>query len=631
MSLFHPRGNHRGVVGAEGIPLMTASTKVLQRTYEATTLQQTSRRRGNPTLRGMESGSQVTDDDDRALPKTTDVETVVHLLKGYLGAGCLSLPYAVSQLGVMGGFLSIVALSYWTSSNCYTVVNIKRHMEKTTQLVSVGNDNTATASTVNDGNHEGNDAVSEASSSNITYPDVGNWAYGAMFQSYVSACIITLQLAVCTVYVSFIGENILAVAHFCGLASVTHTIVVTVALPIILGLSLLPSLKILAPVMAVGTILLLVTLSALGTIVWEEWSHRPPETPMAVVSQIPLALCMILYSYEGINLILPVHAAMKYPSHFDFVFWFSMILVALCLAGVAIISVLCFGDVTNGSLTAFLLDAYKDDTGNAITEWIMFANTTVSLSVLLTYPLTMYPAIELLGPILQRNTYLSRFFGGIPHNEDEDELAVFEPLPPLPEHDAVSQHETVEHHSYDEIDKSTPLDLKGGAQQQDEDVSSGVPSLIGTDQTLFRIHFSLPGDSAQLRVTLVLTTYLIAIGIPNVQALISLVGALAGSSAALLIPPVLELAWIEHLEHIDEVMTHTPFAGAASPIPTSPYMLRKQKMRQKKHQKKWCGGGKYWMTKVKCYTSFALGVVFLGIGTSFSVVDIVNIYRKRAA
>uniref|UniRef100_A0A7S3L0B0 Amino acid transporter transmembrane domain-containing protein n=1 Tax=Amphora coffeiformis TaxID=265554 RepID=A0A7S3L0B0_9STRA len=319
---------------------------------------------------------------------------------------------------------------------------------------------------------------------------------------------------------------------------------------------------------------------------------------------------------------------MKYPSHFDFVFWLSMALVALCLASVAIVSVVCFGNVTNGSLTAFLLDNYQDGTNNRITEWIMFANTTVSLSVLLTYPLTMYPAIELLGPILQRNAWLSRFFGGSPGVEDEDDLAAFEPLPPLPEHDAVSQHELDEQHSY-EI--AGPLGLGGSVRQQDEDALSGISSFIGAGQTFFTIHFVLPGDSAQLRVTLVLTTYLIAIGIPNVQALISLVGAMAGSSAALLIPPVLELAWVEHVEHIDEAMPNTPFAGAASPMPSSPHMLRKQKLRQKRKEQKWWDCGKYWKTKVKCYVSFTLGVVFLGIGTGFSVVDIVDIYRQKAA
>lgn len=73
--------------------------------------------------------------------------------------------------------------------------------------------------------------------------------------------------------------------------------------------------------MAVGFVLLLATLGALGVIVGEEWSDRPEETPSANLSQIPLALCAILYSYEGINLILPVESAMQQPEKFAPVFW----------------------------------------------------------------------------------------------------------------------------------------------------------------------------------------------------------------------------------------------------------------------------------------------------------------------
>jgi hypothetical protein len=51
--------------------------------------------------------------------------------------------------------------------------------------------------------------------------------------------------------------------------------------------------------------------------------------------------------------------------------------------------------------------------------------------------------------------------------------------------------------------------------------------------------------SWRTRMMLVLSTYTVAILIPNVQSLISLAGALSGSSTALLIPPALELAWLD--------------------------------------------------------------------------------------
>ena len=305
---------------------------------------------------------------------------------------------------------------------------------------------------------------------------------------------------------SVLRLDLLAVAHFVGLPWFTHTAVMTVALPFIMMLSFLPSLKVLAPVMAAGTVLLIITLATLGIIVVDEWPNRPTDLPSMQWSMAPLALCMILYSYEGINLILPVHAAMKHPSHFDLVFWFSMALVALCLALVAVVSVITFGDVTNGSLTAFLLEAYQNDQGkDNLTSWIMFANTTVSLSVLLTYPLTMYPAIELLGPVLQRNACLSRIFGTgdkVDQEVDdfEDPLAAFEPLPPLPEHGALIEVEDIDDqqllHNYGALDTADTQQQPTNQEDGDaaSDVGSGVSSVIGRSNNFLNIRFALPGD-----------------------------------------------------------------------------------------------------------------------------------------
>jgi hypothetical protein len=55
------------------------------------------------------------DADDFTEHKTTFWQTYIHLLKGYIGCGVLSLPWAVSQLGVTGGCIAIIALAYWSS------------------------------------------------------------------------------------------------------------------------------------------------------------------------------------------------------------------------------------------------------------------------------------------------------------------------------------------------------------------------------------------------------------------------------------------------------------------------------------------------------------------------------------
>jgi len=109
--------------------------------------------------------------------QTTVLQTFIHLVKGYIGVGLLSLPWAISQLGIPVGFFAVFIMSFWSSYNCWTVVRVKRYIEHQRHQVD-------------DNDHDMIDRASEAgsvasSNTNITYPDVGEWAYGKTFHSYV--------------------------------------------------------------------------------------------------------------------------------------------------------------------------------------------------------------------------------------------------------------------------------------------------------------------------------------------------------------------------------------------------------------------------------------------------------------
>ena len=345
----------------------------------------------------------------------------------------------------------------------------------------------------------------------------------------------------------------------------------------------------------------------------DEWSERPEKGPDINWPQVPLAVCAILYSYEGICLILPIESAMKEPKNFKFVFVSAMALVACLLAGVACICVMTFGTITNGSVTAFLLNTYQNDP--SISFWIMLANTAVSVSVLLTYPLQLFPAVELMGPWMQSK--LDKLTGKSSFNTAEydydDDLSAFEPLPPLPEHDVASLDSLPEpQYGFSEIENGDFTQIN---QKEDEDdIVSTARSAFSSIQD-FIPKMTMPGDSPLLRAILVAITYVVAAAVPNVQALISLAGALAGSSTALLIPPVLELAWINHLEEIE----------------TEDSVVDIKTDQNKGSVYSWISPSMWWRTyrfdRIKCYLLFASGFVFMCIGTFASLADIVAIYR----
>ena len=86
----------------------------------------------------------------------------------------------------------------------------------------------------------------------------------------------------------------------------SHIGVMTVSLPFIMGLSFIPSLNALTSVMVAGTILLFSGFATLAYVVAELWNERPTDPIDVQWKEAPLALCAILYSYEGICLILPI-------------------------------------------------------------------------------------------------------------------------------------------------------------------------------------------------------------------------------------------------------------------------------------------------------------------------------------
>lgn len=476
------------------------------------------------------------DEDDDAIPshlqdKTTSLQSFLHLLKGYVGPGCLSLPWAFSQLGLFSGTVACFGLAYWSSYNCWRVVRLKRTM----------------SSTHHHHHHH------------VTYPDVARWLYGNKMHHFTTASICVQQLAICTVFLSFVGVNLQAVLESVWNVPIGHVGVISLALPAVMALSFLPNLKALAPVTAAGTVLLLIGLSLLTVVLVKEWPNRPDAPLPLDWKQVPLALCAILYSYEGICLILPIESAMQRPHKFFGVFTTAMITSASIYAIVAVSSVATFGAVTDGSITAFLLEKYAHN--NDVKGWLLAANAAVSLSVLVTYPLQLFPAIELLGPLLSSRPSENDFHSLDQSDEEGQQHA-----------ESSSSPTAVVTTSDQAVVVSSQPTSNNHNSSSNRSVASSVSSI---DDNV---------DSPKTRVALVLLTYVVAAAVPNVQALISLAGALAGSSTALLIPPLLDLAYLRQVGIRDWQVT-------------------------------------------KCYVLLGGGFVFLCIGTFASIADIVRVYR----
>ena len=296
---------------------------------------------------------------------------------------------------------------------------------------------------------------------------------------------------------------------------------------------------------------------------------------------------------------------MKKPEQYKAVFVSSLTFTALVFAAVAALSCLAFGDVTNGSVTAFLVESLNNEN---IKWWLYLANTAVSVAVLLTYPLQLFPSYELLGPWLTRILHLDLGTQAlVRHRAGHNSIRSFSPVPSFenPDNGIVGNHE---YHDPSQISTITTPNNNaaatvvgdGSTELEDYEYESELPAVFAA--------FPTPGDSPQLRAIVVCFTYIVAIAIPNVQLLVCLAGALNGSATGLINPPLLELSYVKRQEK--GIQEQTEDAEDIGHDKATALMKLKAK-------------------KMECYLLFGLGSIVCMFGTGAALADIVLVYLAR--
>jgi len=177
-----------------------------------------------------------------------------------------------------------------------------------------------------------------------------------------------------------------------------------------------------------------------------------------------------------------------------------------------------FGNVDDGSINAFLTKNAQNYVGDG---WVVAANIVVSFSVLFSYPLQLFPCVASLSQIRYKRLQQS----------DNQPLPLDEPKPASP-FIPLSNIQTKTNNTF--TDSKQHIDLYHEADlEKSIQIQQHVSSMSGLD-----------GDSPGLRTLLVFITFVAAIAIPNVQEMISLAGAFAGTNMALIIPPLVKLSTI---------------------------------------------------------------------------------------
>lgn len=314
----------------------------------------------------LDSALSNTDANVEKLQRITWFDASMHLIKGNLGPGCLSIPYAFISSGwLLGSSLFLLVASQGIYSMC--LLTFCKRL---------------------------------APDHCITFMDVAQFALGKQGQRVVQALLFLMQGGVCTVFLALISTNLQAQT---GMGHVAGVFVTTIAL---LGVVLLQNLKDLRLLSATANLFMITAIatSAIAGMRTFMAEDLPPPIPVATSEPGDIAtfVSTMFFAFEGMGLVLPVENSFTtgYASQEEAVRAnrrFGKWVLPLAMSTVAGLFLLIgtaasvgFPDLDSGSITAYLAQQFPDQ------PWFGFVNILVIVAVFFTFPLQLTPVMEVL-------------------------------------------------------------------------------------------------------------------------------------------------------------------------------------------------------------------------------------------
>ncbi|KAE8574065.1 proton-coupled amino acid transporter 1 [Halyomorpha halys] len=304
--------------------------------------------------------------------RMTYFETLIHLLKGNVGAGLFAMGDAFKNSGIVVGFFGTLFIGFICIYNNHTLVRC------------------ATAIIEKKGLKEPPTFPETISYSFENGPKIFK-SLSTQIKRIVKIFILVTQLGFCVVYIAFVGQSLKEVVenHLDGINLNVRAYMIMV-FPLITLASLIRTLKFLTPISFLSNACLIYGVIAVFICIIKDGTFPINERKFVQsVDKWPLFIGTIVFAFEGIALTIPLRNEMNKSEQFDSKFGVlnvGMALIMTMLLSLGLLAYLNFGDEVHGSVT---FNLGKDLLAETV-------KSAVGIGIMLTYPLQFYVAAKII-------------------------------------------------------------------------------------------------------------------------------------------------------------------------------------------------------------------------------------------
>merc|ERR1711892_1258873 len=318
----------------------------------------------------------------------SNVETIIHLLKGNIGIGVLTMPIAISNAGLVGGVLGMVFVAVVTIHCMHTLVIAAQKLMAQRGVEFLDYADTAEAAFLEAG---------------------GGWASKSHhMRRLINIFLCMSQIGSNAVYILFVAQNIMPIAEtYFDLGWNYRLYIALLLIPVIMICSI-KNLKYLSPCSILANILEFVGLGIIFYYIFATPIPSSDSVPWFTSPvKFPIFFGTAIFAFEGISVVLPIENQMSKPK--DMLGWngvlnTSMVTIAGLYIAMGFFGYLKYGGETAASIT---LNLPQGDV-LARSALCMF-----SIAIFFSYALQFYVVMDIIGPNIIKPNVSDRMYPAV--------------------------------------------------------------------------------------------------------------------------------------------------------------------------------------------------------------------------